>query len=130
MTIKSNNALSSFMKKQMTEKSVKKGSNDQSFFSGNKQNKDESDKKEEENLTDEEKKEKEELEEAKKNSRMKAAQIDQTEMLKKLIIENIVKFTIIIILMIGFAYGIIEGGPKLFSLLNGAVMKVFLGSLK
>ncbi len=128
MTGKSNSALQSFMKKQITEKSTKKNLIEQSIFS-DKEDKsgDENEKDEEkEKLNEEEEKEKKELEDAKQASRSKASQMDQTEMLKKLIVQNAVKFILIIGSMLALAYGIIEVGPKLFSSLNGALINTIL----
>lgn len=130
MTGKSNSALQSFMKKQITEKSTKKNLIEQSIFSDKNdksgdENENEKDE-EKEKLNEEEEKEKKELEDAKQASRSKASQMDQTEMLKKLIVQNAVKFILIIGSMLALAYGIIEVGPKLFSSLNGALINTIL----
>jgi hypothetical protein len=129
MTGKSNSALQSFMKKQITEKSTKKNLIEQSIISDkNDKSDDENEKDEEkEKLDEEEEKEKKELEDAKQASRLKASQMDQTEMLKKLIVQNAVKLILIIGSMLALAYGIIEVGPKLFSSLNGVLIYSILG---
>jgi|APGre2960657423_1045063.scaffolds.fasta_scaffold02121_6 uncharacterized membrane protein YdbT with pleckstrin-like domain len=128
MTGKSNSALQSFMKKQITEKSTKKNLIEQSIFSDKEDKSGDENKKDEEKekLNEEEEKEKKELEDAKQASRSKASQMDQTEMLKKLIVQNAVKFILIIGSMLALAYGIIEVGPKLFSSLNGALINTIL----
>ena len=76
-------------------------------------------------MTDEEK-----LEEAKKESRNKAAKFDQTGMFKKLILQNLVKYTIVIASMVIMAIGIIEFGPALFGMLNGLISKIIFGALR
>jgi hypothetical protein len=70
------------------------------------------------------------LEEAKKASRHKAAERNQSEMIKKLFIENIAKYTLLIAAMVIFAIGIIELGPQLLGLLNGLIFKVLMGALQ
>jgi len=117
------------MKKQITEKSTKTSVIDKSIFGNNKDNDDKDEAKEEvkeEKLSEEEEKEKKEVEQAKLASKMKAAQIDQTEMLKKLVIQNAMKFILIVGTMLGLAYAIIEVGPKMIGSLNGAFLKAFL----
>ena len=134
MSSKNSNILASFMKKQITEKSIKNSVIDQSLFSNNKDDKNDKEetKKEtkEEKLSEEEEKEKKEVEQAKLASKMKASQMDQTEMLKKLFIQNAMKFILIIGTMLGLAYAIIEVGPKMIGSLNGAFLKAFLGSAR
>jgi hypothetical protein len=130
MTAKSNNALASFMQKQITEKATKKNLIEQSIFADKNDNPDnekEQEKDEEkEKLSEEEEKEKKELEDAKQASRSKASQMDQTEMLKKLIVQNAVKLILLVGSMIVLAYGVIEVGPKIFSSLNGALLNVVI----
>jgi len=130
MTAKSTHALATLMKKQITEKNTKKNLIEQSLFTDNtKEAEEEKDKekdKDKEKLSEEEEKEKKELEDAKQASRSKASQMDQTEMLKKLIVQNVVKLVLIIGSMLILAYGVIEVGPKLFSSLNGALMNTII----
>jgi len=73
--------------------------------------------------------EEEVLEDAKKGSKNKAAQYDQTEMIKKLIMENIVKYVVIISVLVVLAIGAIEIGPAFFHMLNGLLSKVLFGAL-
>ena len=79
--------------------------------------------------SEEEKAEKEELEEAKKLSRNKAADRDQTEMIKKLIIESIVKYSVLISLLVVTSIAIIKFGPALATSLNGALSKVLMSAI-
>ena len=78
---------------------------------------------------EEEMTEEEELEEAKKESRNKAAQTDQTEMFKKLIIENIVKYTVLIAVLIIFAFAVIKFGSAFLAMVNGLIFKALMGAL-
>lgn len=134
MSTKNSNALASFMKKQIVEKSNKKSLMAQNLFANeqddNQKEESQDEKKEEQSLTEEEEQEKKELEEAKKASRSKAAQMDQTEMFKKLLIQNAIKFIVLIGSMIILAYGVIEVGPKIISSLNGAVIKAVVNSAR
>jgi len=122
------------MKKQITEKSTKTSVIDQSIFGNNSKDNDDKDQAKEEvkeeKLSKEEEKEKKEVEQAKLASKMKAAQMDQTEMLKKLVIQNAMKFILIIGTMLGLAYAVIEVGPKMINSLNGAFLQAFLNSTK
>lgn len=124
-------SLSQFMKKQISEKSSKKAvvsktnnatknakSDDQQ-----KENEKENDENQEE-MTEEEK-----LEEAKKASRNKAGERDQTEMIKKLILENIIKYTVLISFLVILAIGIIKFGPAILAFLNGFLYKIIMGAL-
>jgi hypothetical protein len=130
MTAKSSNALASFMKKQITEKTTKKNLIEQSLFSDKNDNCDEEKEQEKdeekEKLSEEEEKEKKELEDARQASRLKASQMDQTEMLKKLVIQTAVKIILIVGSMLVLAYGVIEIGPKIFSSLNGALLNAVI----
>jgi len=126
MTAKSNNALASFMQKQITEKATKKNLIEQSIFADKNDNPDNEKDEEKEKLSEEEEKEKKELEDAKQASRSKASQMDQTEMLKKLIVQNAVKLILLVGSMLVLAYGVIEVGPKIFSSLNGALLNAVI----
>lgn len=75
-----------------------------------------------EEMTDEEK-----LEDAKKESRSKVANTDQTEMIKKLILESVAKYTLLITLLVVVALGVIKLGPVFFEFLHGLFFKVLLG---
>lgn len=134
MPTKNSSALASFMKKQIVEKSNKKTLLAQNLFANeqqqDQQDQGKEDQKEEQTLTEEEEQEKKELEEAKKASRSKASQADQTEMFKKLLIQNAIKFVVLIGSMLILAYGVIEVGPKIISSLNGAVIKAVVNSAR
>ncbi len=121
-------SLSSFMKKQIDEKSSKKNSTTNSLANSLK-NKFGAETESEKNLSEEEKKEKEELNEAKKASRAKAANFDQSGMIKKLMLESIAKYTLMITLLVICAIGVIEIGPKLLESLHGLIGKLLLKSL-
>lgn len=70
-----------------------------------------------------------ELEEAKKASRNKAGERDQVEMFKKLLIQNIMKYTLLIAMLAIFAIGIIKSGPAIVKFFNGFLSKILLGAL-
>ncbi|GDX36160.1 hypothetical protein LBMAG18_06710 [Alphaproteobacteria bacterium] len=131
MSSKNSNVLASFMKKQISEKSSKTNFISQSIFgdNNNNQNNKEETKEDskEDKVSEEEEKEKKEVEQAKLASKTKAAQMDQTEMLKKIVIQNAIKFILIIGAMFGLAYAIIEVGPKMIVSLNGVFLKAFFG---
>ncbi|MBU6140949.1 MAG: hypothetical protein KGP29_05305 [Proteobacteria bacterium] len=74
--------------------------------------------------------EEEQLEDAKKSSRNKAAQIDQTEMIKKLLMEIIVKYSVLIALLVIFAFALINFGSSLLAAINGLFYKAFIAALK
>lgn len=133
MSEESNKSLSLFMKKQISEKSSKKKTEIKADAIA--KAKKEADKKNgieqeevkpgEEDMTDEEK-----LEEAKKASRNKAAEMDQTEMFKKMLLENIVKYTVLVAVLVMFAIGIIKFGPAIMHMLDGLLTKILLGAIK
>ena len=68
------------------------------------------------------------IEEAKKESRSKANQRDQYEMLKKLFFQNLLKYAIIITCFGIFAFGVIKIGPEILKHMNGFIIKLFIGS--
>lgn len=132
MSEKNKEMLSQLMKKQISEKSSKKISAAKS--PSNAKNSQaaaatgDADKKEDQD-SGEEQTEEEILEEAKKASRGKAAEFDQSEMIKKMIIENIVKYTIIIALLVTFAIGLIKFGPAILAFFNGLLYKMMMAAL-
>lgn len=73
--------------------------------------------------------EEEELEDAKKASRNKAAQVDQTEMFKKLIMENIVKYTVMITVLVIISLGVIKFGVAFLEMMNGLFYKALMYAL-
>ena len=73
--------------------------------------------------------EEEQLEEAKKASRNKAAERDQTEMLKKLFMENALKYIVVISVIAIFAIGIIKFGPAILAFFNGFLYKILMSAL-
>jgi len=126
-------ALSTFMKKQISEKSSKKnisnkGHNNNSAAANGKDaaNAENKDEKSQEELTEEEEAEK--LEEAKKASKSKAAQFDQTDMIKKLLLENVVKYVTIICVLVIASIGVIKFGAAFLAFLNGLLYKVIMSA--
>ncbi len=129
MSKKTKESLSLFMKKQHEEKSIKKAAEKKQSVapskkdSENKRNKSGDEFSDEEEMSEEEK-----LEDAKKASRNKAAERDQTEMLKKLLIESAVKYLLVVAVLVIFSLGIIKYGPEVVGLLNGLIFKSIIGS--
>lgn len=119
-------SLEDFMKKNIKEKSrklaiAKKSLNSVSSISVDKN----AEIKTEEEIADEEK-----LEEAKKESKGKAANYDQSDMIKKLIMESIVKYVVIIAIFVICALGLLKFLPTVMSMLNGALHNLFISSMK
>lgn len=129
--IKSNDLFSAFMKKQIDEKSKKKGSEIKASTKkkSEKSKSDSSDQENKDETLEEEMTEEEELEDAKKASRNKAAQTDQTEMIKKMILENIVKYTALIAVITIFAFAVIKFGAAFLAAINGIVFKALMSSI-
>lgn len=129
----SNDLFSSFMKKQISEKSSKKTltvkSSKSTCETSNGEQSSDSSKEKNEDKNQEEMTEEEELEEAKKESRNKAAQYDQSDMIKKMIIENIVKYTAVISVLVIVSIGLVKFGPALLGLLNGLIYKILMSAL-
>ena len=126
-------ALSSFMKKQISEKSSKKtvaskvhDNNPAAAKEKDAANGENQEQKNQEELTEEE--EAEALEEAKKASKSKAAQFDQTDMIKKLIVENIIKYVVIICVLIIASIGVIKFGSAFLAFLNGLLYSVIMSA--
>ena len=119
MPEKSQNLLVNFMKKQASDKVSKQNISQKSSASLVKS---EREKKAEE--------EAEKLQEAKKESRGKAENYDQSGMIKKLIIENVAKYVLIIGLLVGFALAIIQAGPFIGGLLHGMINNILMSGMK
>lgn len=131
MTEKLQESLANFMKKQASSKPAKtKEAKKSAAAAKNAEAKSGEEAKEGENkqADEQEMTEEEQLEEAKKESRSKAANMDQTEMIKKMIMENVVKYVLLISLLVMFTIGLIKGGPAFFEMLHGLFFKVLLGS--
>lgn len=129
---KSQDLFSSFMKKKIA--SQKKGAEVKAVVKNKtEKKKDNSDPQSEgaddDQNNDEEMTEEEELEEAKKESRNKAAETDQTEMFKKLIMENVVKYAVVIAVLLIFAFAVIKFGAAFLAMVNGLIYKVLMGGL-
>lgn len=128
---KAQDIFSSFMKKQIE---TKKKQAEVKAVGKNKKEKNPKDAKQEgenqEDATDqEEMTEEEELEDAKKASKNKAAQVDQTEMLKKLFLENFVKYAILVAVLVIVAIAVIKFGSAFLAMVNGLVFKALMGAL-
>lgn len=129
---KAKDVFSVFMKKQAQAKkrdaeiksAVKKKPEKLDAKDQNKDKEAEGDVPAEEGMTEEE-----ELEDAKKASRNKAAETNQTEMIKKMIIENIVKYVILISVLVIVAIGLIESGPAFFGAISGLIHEIFMSAL-
>jgi Fe2+ transport system protein B len=116
--------LASFMKKQASVKLAAKSSASLSIESvRDKKNNKEKDK------NQEGQEEKEKLEEAKKNSRSKAAQYDQTQMIKKLLIEKSAKYILLIAILVILAISLIKFGPAVLDFFDGLIFKVLMKAL-
>jgi hypothetical protein len=116
-----NERLLSFMKKKMDDKKHvavdnRKKSTDASRDKQVKGAKD-TENEDKDKKTDEEK----ELDEVKKSSSAKAAGRDQTQMVKKMIVEAILKYTLLISVLAVFAIGLIKSGPAIVTLLRAIV---------
>jgi len=120
--------LRSLMKKQISEKSSKKNSAPKSVnpTQGAANDAAEGEKKDE---NEEEMTEEEQLEEAKKASKNKSAQYDQTEMIKKLILESGLKYSVIIGVLVLFSIGVIKFGPAILAFFNGLLYKMMMAAL-
>lgn len=132
MSVQKKPSLSDLMKKQMSQKASKKNSGNKSSKPNAKsnKNKDENKNEEDQDQNQEEMTEEEKLEEAKKVSKGKAAQYNQNEMIKKLILENIVKYTILMSVIVIFLIGIIKFGSLILSYLNGLIFKLLMSALQ
>ncbi len=118
-----NNKLSSFMQKKFNEKSSKLSNNSKNSANSykNKQLKQDKNDKNEEN--DDEKKKA--LEEAKKVSKGKAAQYNQAEVFKKMVIDSAVKVVIVFTVSAIVGIGLIEVVPSFLRLIGGTISNVF-----
>ncbi len=131
MPDKQQESLMSFMKKQASIKVSKQKSAKKSItsLSANKAKNDKKDG-EIEFVDGEEMTEEQKLEEAKKESRGKLANVDQTEMLKKLFIESIAKYVLLITLLVVSAIGVIKLGPVFLEFLHGLFFRVLVNGAK
>ena len=112
------------MKKQVSAKLSKQSAAKKSSFTSNITKEEKKDGAEKEETTDEEK-----LEEAKKESKGKAGSYDQSGMIKKLILENIVKYTLIISLLIIATIAIIHSVPIMVEFMHGLFFKVIISGI-
>jgi hypothetical protein len=118
------------MKKQISEKSTKKNFAKKTSPSNSNKTFDKKNKKgENEPSKEDEISEEEKLENAKKDSRNKAAKINQSSMIKKLILQNLAKFTLIIAVFSVVTIGIIQAAPAMFVFLNGLISKILMSAL-
>ncbi len=114
-----NDELSAFVKKQFNEKKDTKESSSKGLFVS---------KKDIDQIKSEEELEAEkELEEAKKTSSNKAAQINQTRMMKKIFMEKFMKYLIFISLISILIIAFIKLIPLAGKFLNGLVSRIIFG---
>ena len=103
-----NEQLFAFMKKQISEKSTKKTAHPTNSTVSTAAKSADSTK----NPTDEnEMNEEEQLEEAKKLSKNKAAQRNNAELVKRMLVENLTKYALLISFLTVFAFAVIKAGP-------------------
>lgn len=126
MTQEKKATLTSLMKKQITAKPAKKTS----IFDWKAGDANPKDEKKEEKKTDEEIAQEEALEEAKKSSNSKAANYNQSEMLKKLLIENIVRYGTLIGVLAILAIAVINSGPAIMEFFHGLISNVLFSAIR
>ena len=124
MSEQAKKSLLHFMKKQISEKSSKINAEHKLAASHHKSHDESKETRDEEEIIEEE-----ELEEAKKESIKKAAEINQTEMIKKLVLETFVKYAILVAVCVIFAIGLIQFGPAVAKFFNGIIFKAFMAAL-
>ncbi len=124
-----NNPLVSFMKSNKNNaKAQKSGANNsgkKDSFSAKKKDKD----KDENGNVDEDLSDEEKLEQAKKESNSKMQNVDKVGMIRKLILETIVKYVFMIAILVGFAILVIKAAPLIFAFFHGLISKVIFGSI-
>ncbi len=113
-----------FMKKQTSLKSKEAGAQN-NIAAIDKNSTKNLEEEKEKATTDADKKDK--IEEAKKESKNKAANRNQIEMIKRMIIENIIKYVLLISLLILFVIAIIKGTPDLIKILHDIFIKLLIG---
>jgi hypothetical protein len=124
MSEQAKKSLLHFMKKQISEKSSKINAEHKLAGLNHKSLDEPKETKDEEETTEEE-----ELKEAKKESMNKAAEINQTEMMKKLALETFVKYTILVAVCVIFAIGLMQFGPAVAKFFNGIIFKALMAAL-
>jgi hypothetical protein len=120
--------LGAFMVKKMNEKPAKKATPEFAIFKPTDENK--QDKIEEKPKTEKEIKEAQELDEAKKTSKAKAANFDQSGMVKKLILEALVKYGAMALFIVFLIVAVLNLGPFIGNLLHGLIFKTIIGAVK
>ncbi len=118
MTQEKKATLSSLMKKQIAIKPVKKA------VGSELQNSQEKTKTKEDAEADEA------LREAKKESNSKAANYNQSEMLKKLLIENIVRYGTLVGVLVILAIAIINSGPAIVKFFHGLISNIIFSAIR
>lgn len=126
MTQEKKATLTSLMKKQISAKPAKKTS----IFDLKAGDANPKDEKKEEKKTDEEIAQEEALEEARKSSNSKAANYNQSEMLKKLLIENIVRYGTLIGVLAILAIAVINSGPAIMEFFHGLISNVLFSAIR
>lgn len=130
MSEQNNEKLSAFMKKQISQKASKNNSAKKSSTTLQAQNLDPSQEEDQnQEIDNQDMTEEEQLEEAKKASRNKASQRDQVEMFKKLLMENVAKYVLLVTILVVCSIGVIKIGPEIVNFFNGLIFRVMMGSL-
>ncbi len=124
--------LSAFMKNQINKKNEAKKIQSKSKIvaksaSSNNSKKDGESTGEEVNNESGEMTEEEKLEEAKKESRKKSENYDQSKMLKKLLIETILKIVVGGSLIVAVIFAVVEFMPIITSFFSGFIIKLITG---
>lgn len=117
--------LSGFMKKQISQKSIKESERKSEKKIGNFKKNQKGEDQDKEELSDKEK-----LEEAKKESNSKAANYDNSEMLKKLIIETLLRYIVVIGGLIIFAIAIITSAPAIMDFFYGIIRNLLFSDIR
>ena len=117
MQNKAQDQLSSFMKKQADSKSEKHSKQANQSMKAAENNP----------KSEDEAKEAEELEEAKKEAMSQAANFNQTMMIRKLMIQTIVKYVAMILALVVVFFAIINVLPAFFHFVGGLIYKLFTG---
>jgi Fe2+ transport system protein B len=124
MSKKNKALLSDLMKKQISEKATKKTKQTNVKATNSSESADEDSDQEVEQ--GEEKSEEELLEEAKKESSAKAAQYYSLEFIKKMIVENLIKYISMIAILLVAAMAVIKIGPSLMAFLRDLIHNMIM----
>jgi Flp pilus assembly protein TadB len=119
--------LGAFMVKKMNEKPAKQTTPESAIFKSAEEKK--QDKIAQKPKTEKEIKEAEELDEAKKTSKAKSANFDQSGMIKKMVLETLVKYGFMVLFIVILIVAVINLGPFIGNLLHGLIFKTVIGAI-